>query len=87
MPSLLGNNVAAPTFTQQGSFTSHSLLDLMYEGFYALFLLKHQNAPEDHATFAANITRFLEDFDRGAKNWARLLRIFTPPCTLLRSRG
>jgi type VI secretion system protein ImpK len=65
-PSLLGNNATAVAFTQH-SFTPHSLLDLMYDGFYALFLLKHKSAPLNNATFSGNISRFLEDFDRDAK--------------------
>ncbi len=45
----------------------HSLVDMMYEGFYAIFLLKNNNAPKDDADLAINVNRFLADFDRKAK--------------------
>lgn len=45
----------------------HSLVDMMYEGFYAIFLLKSNNAPKDDADLAASVNRFLADFDRKAK--------------------
>lgn len=49
------------------SSVPHSLVDLMYDGFYAIFLLKNRCAPEDEATFSEKIKRFLDDFDRQAK--------------------
>ena len=45
----------------------NSLVDLMYEGFYALFLLKSGNAPHDKTTFADHMIGFLADVDRLAK--------------------
>ena len=68
-PSLTGNSTAAFTFTDN-AFTPRSLLDLMYDGFYALFLLKSQSAPQDLAALSANMTRFLGDFERNAKKMA-----------------
>src|SRR3954462_12971297 len=44
-----------------------SLVDLMYDGFYALFLLKNGSGPQDQAAFTDRITRFLDDVDRSAK--------------------
>jgi type VI secretion system protein ImpK len=44
-----------------------NLVDMMYEGFYALFLLKNGCAPHNQATFTGDITRFLDDVDRNAK--------------------
>ncbi|RJG10794.1 type IVB secretion system protein IcmH/DotU, partial [Massilia cavernae] len=44
-----------------------SLVDLMYEGFYALFLLKNGCGPHDKAGFVDHITQFLGDVDRRAK--------------------
>lgn len=44
-----------------------SLVDIMYEGFYALFLLKNGNGPQDKTAFADHMTRFLGDVDRNAK--------------------
>lgn len=44
-----------------------SLVDMMYEGFYALFLLKSGSGPQEHAAFIHDITQFLDDVDRNAK--------------------
>ena len=44
-----------------------TLVDLMYEGFYALFLLKSGCGPHDRAGFVDHITQFLGDVDRRAK--------------------
>lgn len=43
------------------------LVDLMYEGFHALFLLKSGSGPQDKGNFADHITGFLADVDRNAK--------------------
>jgi type VI secretion system protein ImpK len=47
--------------------TAHTLLDLMYDGFYALFMLKNGSGPQDNNAFLDRMTQFLEDFGRGAK--------------------
>lgn len=65
-PSLLGNNFAQHA-ASDNTFTPRSLLDLMYDGFYALFMLKNRSAPQDDVIFSTKISRFLEDFDRNAK--------------------
>lgn len=54
-----GRNAAGSTPT--------SLVDIMYEGFYALFLLKNGCGPHDKTAFADHMTRFLGDVDRNAK--------------------
>ncbi len=46
-----------------------SLLDLLYDGFYALFMLKNGNGPQDNADFARKMAQFLDDFARGAKKY------------------
>ncbi|SFB84567.1 type IVB secretion system protein IcmH/DotU [Massilia yuzhufengensis] len=43
------------------------LVDIMYEGFYALFLLKNGCGPQDKVAFSDNMTGFLADVDRNAK--------------------
>lgn len=43
------------------------LRDIMYEGFYALFLLKNGCGPQDKVAFADNMTAFLGDVDKHAK--------------------
>lgn len=44
-----------------------TLVDLMYEGFYLLFLLKNRNPPQDAAAFTARIKQFLDKFEREAR--------------------
>lgn len=48
----------------------NSLVDLLYDGFYALFLLKSRNPPKDDAELAVRMQRYLSEFDRHAKNLA-----------------
>ncbi|MEC5164231.1 MULTISPECIES: type IVB secretion system protein IcmH/DotU [unclassified Janthinobacterium] len=50
-----------------GPGTAHTLMDLMYDGFYALFMLKNGNGPQDNTDFINKMTQFLDDFGRGAK--------------------
>ena len=45
---------------------ARSLLDLLYAGFYMLFLLKNRNAPVDAEQFRERVKQFLTDFERGA---------------------
>ena len=45
---------------------ARSLLDLMYDGFYMLFLLKNRNAPVDAEQFRERVKHFLADFERGS---------------------
>lgn len=62
-PSLIGasNHVPAANAAPQ------TLLDLMYDGFYALFMLKNGNGPQDDAEFAQKMAQFLDEFGRGAR--------------------
>jgi type VI secretion system protein ImpK len=55
-----------PSRNAAGS-TPHSLVDVMYEGFYALFLLKSGAGPQDKNAFADHMTAFLGDVDRNAR--------------------
>ena len=50
-----------------GPGTEHTLMDLMYDGFYALFMLKNGSGPQDNADFISKMTLFLDEFSRGAK--------------------
>ena len=63
-PSQQGPRGHAPTGTRQAD---GALLDLMHEGFYMLFMLKHSSAPADEQSFMERITAFLGDFEREAK--------------------
>ena len=62
-PSLIGASPQAPS----QSAAPQTLLDLMYDGFYALFMLKNGNGPQDNADFAQKMAQFLDEFGRGAK--------------------
>ncbi|QBE65933.1 type IVB secretion system protein IcmH/DotU [Pseudoduganella lutea] len=62
-PSLM--DAAAPA--TNASAAPQTLLDLMYDGFYALFMLKNGNAPQHDADFAARMVQFLDEFGRNAK--------------------
>lgn len=63
-PSLIAR-AAAPSPGAAGP--ARTLLDLMYDGFYVLFLLKNGSAPHDNAAFISNLKQFLDDFGRDAK--------------------
>lgn len=43
------------------------MLDLMYDGFYMLFLLKNRHPPVDAEEFRRRVREFLSQFERGAK--------------------
>lgn len=45
---------------------TQTLLDLMYDGFYLLFLLKGKHPPADADVFRERIKQFLTQFERGA---------------------
>jgi len=44
-----------------------SLVDLMYDGFYALFLLRNGSGPEDGAGFPDRLKQFLDEVDSRAR--------------------
>ncbi|MEJ5897473.1 type IVB secretion system protein IcmH/DotU [Aquabacterium sp. G14] len=56
----------APGQTPATHTEAHNLLDLMYDGFYLLFLLKGKHAPMDAEVFRERIKQFLTAFERGA---------------------
>ena len=58
---------AAPDPRGAAGTAPASLVDLMYDGFYALFLLKSGCGPQDQAGFADRMTGFLGDIDRSAR--------------------
>jgi type VI secretion system protein ImpK len=71
-PSLLGARAGAAAAAVAASRTgapaeARSLLDLMYDGFYMLFLLKNRYTPSDAETFRARLREFLAQVDRGGK--------------------
>lgn len=52
--------------TSSAATEASCLLDLMYDGFYLLFLLKAKHAPVDAEVFRERIKQFLTAFERGA---------------------
>jgi type VI secretion system protein ImpK len=60
-----GKRHGAPASASDNKDAS-SLLDLMYDGFYLLFLLKAKHAPMDGDVFRERIKQFLTSFERGA---------------------
>lgn len=61
-PSLIGDAPPASAAT-----APQTLLDLMYDGFYALFMLKNGNPALDAGEFAARMSQFLDEFGRAAR--------------------
>ncbi|WP_044527919.1 type IVB secretion system protein IcmH/DotU [Herbaspirillum sp. B65] len=66
-PSLLDPDHLPPTQAASAPVNARSLLDLMYDGFYALFMLKNGSAPVDEASFSMKMQKFLSDVERNAK--------------------
>jgi type VI secretion system protein ImpK len=67
-PSLLGQPYATPPLYQsEPSYQVKSLLDLLYDGFFMLFMLKSGREPGSAREFQSRIQQFLHDFERGAK--------------------
>jgi len=69
MPSLFGAHAPATpsSATTEGTFQARSLRDLLYDGFFMLFLLKQGREPGDAGEFVARVQAFLAEFERGAK--------------------
>jgi type VI secretion system protein ImpK len=57
----------APPANPARSTGPGSLVDMMYDGFYALFLLKNGCGPQGNEAFTDQINGFLDDVDRHAK--------------------
>jgi type VI secretion system protein ImpK len=73
--NMLNNTITqAPSLYAEGtplrpdaSQASRTLADLMHDGFYLLLLLKNRYTPNDAAKFAAQVRRFLDGFERNAR--------------------
>lgn len=60
--------VAAPSNRDAAGNAPQSLVDMMYEGFYGLFLLKNGNLPLQLDAFGNSMARFLAEVDKKAKS-------------------
>lgn len=68
-PSLLGSHpTRQPARAEPAPMSEpRSLLDLLYEGFYMMFLLRNGHAPTDIESFRDRVKRLLSRVDRGAQ--------------------
>jgi len=66
-PSLISAPAAPVDSTQRITRPSRTLVDLLYDGFYMLILLKNRSAPQDAAAFAGAIVKFLDKFEQSAQ--------------------
>lgn len=65
-PSLI-SGMPLPTRVRDSIRHSRSLLDLMYDGFYLLWLIRLRSAPLDASQFTEKVRNFLDELERGAK--------------------
>ena len=65
-PPSLFSNATPPAARGPAPIEARTLLDLMYDGFYMLFLLKNKHAPTDAEAFREKVKEFLREFERGA---------------------
>jgi type VI secretion system protein ImpK len=61
------HTASSPIASAGAAGPARTLLDLMYDGFYALFMLKNGSEPCDNTAFISKMKQFLDDFERGAK--------------------
>ncbi len=73
-PSLFGDTTLPPpnrasdgAAPMSAPREANSLLDLLYDGFYMIFLLKNGYTPTDAEAFRERIRSFLSAFERGSK--------------------
>jgi type VI secretion system protein ImpK len=67
-PSLFGDgNAGAPPASQAAPREAVNLLDLLYDGFYMIFLLKNGYTPVDGESFRTRVRGFLVGLERGSK--------------------
>ncbi|WP_323003737.1 type IVB secretion system protein IcmH/DotU [Denitromonas sp.] len=64
-PTLFADATPAPR-PQSAESSTRTLVDLLYDGFYMLILLRNQTAPGDADTFTTQIQKFLAAFERTA---------------------
>jgi type VI secretion system protein ImpK len=66
-PSLFGDSTPSVRPAVEPTCQVRSLLDLLYDGFFMLFLLKNGREPGEAGEFSQRIQQFLGDFEHGAK--------------------
>lgn len=66
-PSLFSNARNPRTEDSIEERPAKSLVDLLYDGFYMLILLKNRSVPKDAEEFSSGIQRFLDLFEKNAR--------------------
>lgn len=66
LPSLFGAGGPPQRAATLAPREARDLMDLMYDGFYMLFLLKNRYAPRSAEEFRERVKAFLAEFERGA---------------------
>ena len=69
-PSLFGAAPAAaaqPGTSAGATRQARDLMDLLYDGFYMVFLLRNRHAPSDAHAFRERLKTFLAQFERGTQ--------------------
>jgi type VI secretion system protein ImpK len=70
IPSLFNAPAPRPEAAAVEASSAASLLDLLYDGFYMLFLLRNRCTPTDAEAYRASVRSFLQDFERKSKRQA-----------------
>jgi type VI secretion system protein ImpK len=65
-PSLFSPSTTLPKSEFQATLNARSLVDILYDGFYMLIMLRNRSTPTDAEQFSANVQRFLIDFEKNA---------------------
>lgn len=65
-PSLFADATAARR-EPQDELNARSLVDMLYDGFYMLILLRNHKVPTDAEAFSGQVMKFLDNFERTAK--------------------
>lgn len=66
-PTLVSLGSAVPSDETATESPSRSLVDLLYDGFYMLILVRNRCVPKDAESFSGDIRRFLDQFENTAK--------------------
>lgn len=66
-PSLFGSSASLPSDVAARPGPGATLVDLLYEGLYMVFLLGNGKTPRSSSDFSARVTQFLGEFEREAK--------------------
>lgn len=65
-PSLFADTELMSSPSPASPASTGKLVDLLYEGFYMIFLLKNRHGPTDAASFRERLREFLAEFERNS---------------------